>query len=245
MRRRNKQLKGIRPVGILKLITIPLVCAGVYLGVRFLLGKIELNKVDCVSQYGQCTHFLTQKFNSFIGEKYLSGIRLIKILANEDPMISSFNLQYVPLAGVRINLIEKEAKYSITTSNKESYSMIDNEGVVLSFSEATQLPTLVTADQPTEKGMAVSRHELFALKLMALMHRNYQVNLGRLEGDGLVVELPHGPDVIFPLSGDREVLMGSLILVYNDLNSSDGSKLNTNGKIIDTIDLRFKNPVLR
>jgi hypothetical protein len=77
------------------------------------------------------------------------------------------------------------------------------------------------------------------------MFSSYQVREGIIEDESLVIELSQGPRVIFPLEGEKEVLLGSLRLVLSKLNNdAQDSKIeNVSGASI--IDLRFKNPVIK
>ena len=88
-------------------------------------------------------------------------------------------------------------------------------------------------------GSSVSAQELFALELIQGIWQMYQVGLGELKDDGLVVELPGRITVIFPKEGDKDILLGEVRLVYGKVENID-----TLGKY-SQIDLRFKNPVLR
>ena len=77
------------------------------------------------------------------------------------------------------------------------------------------------------------------------MFSTYQVQDGEIIDSNLVVEVTGGRSVIFPLQGDKEVLMGSLNLILSRLNSEDEKSRIEGAENVEIIDLRFKNPVLK
>jgi hypothetical protein len=64
-----------------------------------------------------------------------------------------------------------------------------------------------------------------------------------LDAKEFVIRLQDGYKVILPVSGDKEILVGSLILVIDSLKDSDFRSENDIN--VQIIDLRFKNPVLK
>lgn len=68
-----------------------------------------------------------------------------------------------------------------------------------------------------------------------------------MENNSLLVELNDYPKIIFPLEGDREVLVGTAIFILSKINKigiSDGKIADIQSRI-STIDLRYKNPVIK
>ena len=66
-----------------------------------------------------------------------------------------------------------------------------------------------------------------------------------VKNNQLIFIFADGKKVIFPLKGDREVLMGTLLVILNQLNSEGrGTKIEdiNNFKVID---LRYNNPVIK
>jgi len=110
---------------------------------------------------------------------------------------------------------------------------IDQNGRVLGTSSDTALPSVSVLGNLKKVGEIVDQKHLFALNLMQGVNQMYQIDNGKIEDDSLVVELPPSIKVIFPLSGDSQILLGSLRLVYSKVGE------------YHEIDLRFKNPVLR
>jgi len=65
-----------------------------------------------------------------------------------------------------------------------------------------------------------------------------------MEGEKLVIEVDGGPTVIFPVEGDRDLLLGSFVLITNELKKS-GSETSFPDVSKKVVDLRFKNPVIK
>jgi hypothetical protein len=57
--------------------------------------------------------------------------------------------------------------------------------------------------------------------------------------------LKDGNKAIFPLEGDRDVLVGAFRLIYSQLNQDAQTSKIEGVKTPFTIDLRYKNPVIR
>lgn len=92
-------------------------------------------------------------------------------------------------------------------------------------------------------GEKVSQENLFVLNLIYSLYSSYQVGGGKIENQGLVIQLPQGITVIFPLEGDEAVLLGSLRVILDRLN--EDIKDSRIEKEVKVIDLRFQNPVLK
>lgn len=216
----------------------------IFAAFKFGLQNIKLNSIECRSQFGKCGDFIQKKLDSLVGEDYLQVIRYVENFVNEEPSIVEYRLQYVPPRNLRLTILERKAVFAISKVDSEIVMLIDKEGRFLGFTQSTDLPIVFTQRSGMSKGESLSGSELFALNLVSDMYKNFRINKSELNGESLIVELDDGIKVIFPTEGERQVLMGSVILIYNDIKKAEVSKLNTSGQIIDTIDLRFSNPVL-
>ena len=73
----------------------------------------------------------------------------------------------------------------------------------------------------------------------------YQINIGEIINDSLVIELDSGTKVLFPLEGDKQILLGALRLIDSKVTTEGEELSGVDGQVVETIDLRYKNPVLR
>jgi hypothetical protein len=205
---------------------------------------LKLKNISCRSELDNCNSALSAKLNSLKGQKLFKSVKIANNILKEDATVSSFSMQYLPPFGFSVNVIEKHPKFAITDGQSGIYEQLDMNGYAISLTNSTNLPVLTTAKKP-DLGQKIDEEGLFALNIISDVKKTYDINKSELTTDGLVIELNKGIKVLFPSTGDRQVLIGSLILIYNDLEDPNGSKLNTSGKKIATIDLRFKNPVLK
>lgn len=203
---------------------------------------IRINKLDCHSQYGECNSLILDKIRPLMGKPLgETKDKIAKILKNER-QISSFSLQFRLPDVLRVDIIVRKPSFALKSSAQNLYGLIDKEGIVLGTAQSTNLPTLLISDPLSPPGKALGKEELFGLEITQDLFYLYQVDSGQIIDGTLVFELPEGPKAIFPLEGDREVLVGSLRLILSGLNSQkQGLRIES----VKEIDLRFKNPVLR
>lgn len=209
--------------------------------------KLKIKKIVCQSQFGPCNASVLGSINKIEnGEKSLNDVKkeLQGILA-DSVLVSDYSFHFQFPNIIEVNLLERKPRYSIKAKGTDLYALIDEEGYVIYFQDLTGLPVLITTEPPPNVGEIVSDKALFALEVLYGMFSSYQVREGIIEDESLVIELSHGPKVIFPLEGEKEVLLGSLRLVLSKLNNdAQDSKIeNVSGASI--IDLRFKNPVIK
>ena len=81
------------------------------------------------------------------------------------------------------------------------------------------LPTVIVSGDLKKVGEKINDNQLFALKIIEGVNQMYQVSTGKIIDNSLHVELASGIEVIFPVDGDIQVLLGSLRLVYAKVES--------------------------
>jgi len=209
--------------------------------------KIKIKNIVCQSQFGPCNASILGSINKIgNGEKsYYDVKRELQGTLASNILVSDYSFHFRFPNIVEVNLLERKAKYAIKAEGTDSYALVDEEGYVIYFQDLTGLPFLTTIEPPPNVGKKVSDKVAFALEILYGTFSSYQVREGIIENESLVIELSQGPKVIFPLEGEREVLLGSLRLVLSKLNndSQDFKIENVSGASI--IDLRFKNPVIK
>lgn len=193
------------------------------LAVFFLPGRlIKINKVECESQYGACPENINSKLHDVVGYSTLNS-KQIKILLKNNLLVSDYSIRYAFPDKLKVNILLKKARFAVFNKETKEYLLLDKNAQLLGRTNGTLLPVVIqNGDTPN----------LFALALMEGIFSMYQVNRGEIFNDSLVVELPTHVRVIFPLEGDRDILLGTLRLIYSEVTDKE-------------IDLRFKNPILR
>lgn len=233
---------------LLLLALIVLIAAPIY----FVPRNIVINKFTCDSQFGPCNQALVDKIEEKKGQDLLSTRKAVEdILANE-PLISEYSTHYQIPDEMEVNILLRKPHFGITFENSDSVALIDEEGHVIAYKEESSLPVLEAAEAPPQVGEKVSEQRLFALKLLSDMYEYYQIKEAREDGDGLYFEMDGSKQVIYPLEGDRQILIASLAVILTRLNADDSSTRIENVEGLKTtclqgctIDLRYKNPVIR
>lgn len=195
-------------------------------------------KTECRTQYGKCPVEIASKFDSN-KSSLISAKKKANKLLNANLFVVNYRTQFKLPGILLIDIVVKKPIFAIHGRDTAEFALINKEGTVLSTASETGLPTIEGVSASLKVGDNVSPQDLFALKLLQGIHEMYQVRNGVYQDGSLVVELPSQIRVLLPVSGDLDLILGTLHLVYSKIVSEEQS-----GKYTE-IDLRFKNPVIR
>lgn len=215
-----------------------LVLLGLTISLFFILPRIlKIGEINCQSQFGPCSQSLEEKIETLSQEKktFFETKKEATAFLNDETTVNDFSFQFKLPDKLEINVIERKPKFAVQDQSG-MVALIDGDGYVIAIQDSTGLPRLITSENLANVNERVAEETLFALGLLYDLFSFYQVQAGKIDNDSLVIELPRGPRVIFPLEGNRPALLGSLKLVLAKLNSDS---------LVSTIDLRFKNPVIK
>ncbi len=216
-----------------------LVFALIYLPPRL----IKVNNIDCRSQFGPCNQVFLEKAYSFEGKSLKEAKEGLSEYFKSSPFVKEYAFVYKLPDKLVVDIIEAKAKYAIGNKPNSLFCPVDKDGICLRIENSTNLPLLEIEGNPPNVGEKVDSEELFALELVSSLFSNHGVREGMLTQGRLEVVVERY-NVIFPLQGDRSVLLGSLEVILSRLKSeSKDSKIDYTG--VSRIDLRFKNPVLQ
>lgn len=195
-------------------------------------------QISCHSQYGDCPPEIKDQLLLLNGKNMFVAEKDSKKWLKSNLLVSEFNTQFKLPNVLKIDVIVKKPLFAL--QNAEGYALIDKEGVVLVQTKNTILPSVVINKNLPQIGDKIDSISLFALELIEGVYKMYQVKVGYIEENALLVDLTGQTRVLFPLVGaDRDTLLGSLRLIYANIQSPE------NGTVFSQIDLRYKNPVLR
>lgn len=234
-------MKYLKILFSLALIAIPIAL------IIVLPQKIKIKEIDCKSQFGPCNSSILASISTISNEpRTLKESKdELKNIFSDNILVRDYSLHYQFPDIIEVNILERKPKYAIKVQGLDSYALIDEEGYVLYFLGSTGLPFLIMNEAPPNAGEQVPKNTSFALELLYGAFSAYQIREGKIENNGLVIELSQGPRVIFPLEGDRDVLLGSLRIVLSKLNNPDEDSKIENVSGVSIIDLRYKNPVIK
>jgi len=202
-------------------------------------GIIRVNKITCESQFGPCRPDLQMSLEKHLGKSLIAAKKGVGVTLRDEPLVKSFDVRFKLPAGIEAVVVEKKISFGLKDLKKNAIALVDKEGYIVAITNTTNLPTVAGVDLAEGVGEKVSASQLFALELVSDMFTFYQVKEGTFEGDGLVVEIPKGPKIIFPLEGEKSVLFSSLRLIISKIEGEQGGNVDS-----ATIDLRYKNPVI-
>jgi hypothetical protein len=209
----------------------------------FLPRIIVIKHILCQSQYGNCFASLEEKIKKVEGKNLKEAKKEVEDILKSDLSLSDYSVQFKIPDTLKISLLEDKPAFALKSISKNVFGLVNKEGFVLKIEEANTLPYIEVEDSFPDVGEKVSDKELLALKIVSGVFAIDQTDKGKIQNESLLVELKNGIKVIFPLEGDKDVLLGALRVILNRLNEDEKeSKIN---KVVYEIDLRFKNPVLR
>lgn len=188
---------------------------------------IKVKKIECYNQYGLCSNEFLIKVNPVLNDSLDTAKKKITEEFKNTKLIGKYSFRFKLPATLRIDLILKKPKYAILNKNTSEMVLVDSEGVVLEKAGNTNLPYIIVS------GDLSANKKMFALEIIYGIYYLYQVKSGEIVNDSLEVKIPEAGKIIFPLEGERDILLGSMKLI-----------LSRAGKFKE-IDLRYKNPVIR
>ena len=207
------------------------------LSIIFVPKILKVGGITCVSQFGPCSQTLTDKLNMLEGKPIVEVRREISEILTSEVLVKDFSIQFSLPNRLRVNLLERKPKFALKVQSSDSLVLVDEEGYIVGIESQSNLPQLVVDSAPGNVSEKVSDENLFGLRILGDLFSFYQVRQGVIDQGNLQVELEGKIRVIFPLEGDRSVLISSLELVlkrYDDAGDNPRE-----------IDLRYKNPVIR
>lgn len=199
---------------------------------------VRINHIECKSELGVCSDYLKQNLEKAEGKTILDSKNYIKNLFAKEIKIIKYSFKFKLPDKLEVYVIEKKPIVAIGKPDNPSFILIDSNGEVISIEKETNLPTILTGSDFTDK-KEVPVSLSFAANLLYDLNLVYEAKIGRIVDGSLQVVEVDGKTVIFPLEGDRQVLIGALKVILSGLHRE--GQVNT----IKIIDLRFKNPVLR
>jgi hypothetical protein len=222
----------------------PIIALSFLVGLVVVAPRLILIKhISCQSQYGNCFNNLEEKFKVAEGKNLREAKKEIEDILKNDLSLSDYSTQFKIPDTLKISLLEDKPKFALKSLSNNVYGLVNENGLVLKIEDNSSLPYVEIEGTFPNVGEKVLEKEFFALKTILGLYSLYQIDKGKIQNESLLVELKNGIKVIFPLEGDKDVLLGALRVILNRLNEdAKESKIN---KVVYEIDLRFKNPVLR
>jgi len=204
---------------------------------------VTVKDVRCNSQFGACSPHIVSGTDALVGVTYKNLNKKISqndVLQNE---VEAFTYFFVPPSQLVINVIEKKGAVAVRSETETEFHIVTLDTTIISDAVDTQLPKLYTnIDDYTDHP-----DFLFCIELLSSLSRYYSVNEAIWTNNSFLIVYNESTEIVFPTHGDIDVLLGSLEVMLFRLNSAlQNSKIrNVSADNIHTIDLRYKNPIIK
>lgn len=205
----------------------------------------SFTNITCKSQYGECSALIAERLKEIGNCNYFECKKDIDIVLSDAWIVDKYTQQIKLPLKIEVNIVERKPAYSLKTITGDVIVQTDSNGMVLNYKDSTNLPCLTIEDELPKLGEKVPDETLFALQLIYGTSKIQGVKSAYLADNVLTVDITEGKKVLFPLSGNRDFILGALTLILNELKK-DGLGTRIEGvDRISAIDLRYKNPILR
>lgn len=193
--------------------------------------NMKIQSIDCLTQFGECNENLKNELSKANKKNIFESFLLAKTILKKNKNILEYSVNFELPLKLKINIIERFPILAFKLNNG-NYALLDKNGEIISNVKDTNLPKILSSNE-------LKNNELvFVISLMRDLNFFYDVSMGKIADNALMVEI-QSKKIIFPVVGDKDLLLGSLNLIFSRLRELKDAST------IGIIDLRFKNPILR
>lgn len=218
----------------MKKLVLVILTALLTVGGGWAIGRIRIKEISCVSQFGPCSAGIVELTEKQENNFWWRAVREIKQNLAMDKRVEEYEINPKFPNGLKVIVLERKAEAAVKAAGDEKYSLWSGDGVVLGEASETQLPTVFITDEDVEV-----EEKMFTAELMHELFLWKNIRRGEVRDGGLRVRQEDGLEIIFPLEGDLDVVLGRANLILSWLNSEDA------GTRITIVDLRYRNPVIK
>lgn len=206
---------------------------------------IKIKNIICQNQFGACSDYLVKKFPPK-GLTLPDSKNSLRRELSLDLRVIKYSIKLKLPDTLVVNLIER--KPIIAWSFKDgNFVSVDKDGFIVSETQTTGLPIITTDEKIDYKKVGYLPKEMkFATYLTEDFSSIYGKTNAIYYKDRLEVVSQNNVKIIFPLEGDRDLIIGSARLILSRLNSlEEAYRIKDEGFSVISIDIRFKNPVIK
>lgn len=210
----------------------------VFIAAGFLMTRrVKVASAECESQFGPCSEEVRNIVSDEIGDSFFSAKKDLGKRLSESSRVEKYNIRFDLPESLVVEVVEKKPEVAFKFA-EDRYFLFDISGNSLGEVSQTALPLIEVRDVPSDADIS------YAAKLFTELFKYYDVSSGILDKFGLTVKV-RNVDIVFPLEGDVDVLFGAMEVVLLQLNRSRENPTIDSAGNFTTIDLRYKNPVIR
>lgn len=202
---------------------------------------IKIENINCISNYGQCNQDIELSLKEANNQTLRNAKKHINQILSNQSSVTNHDIRFQFPAELNVYLIEQKPEFAIKIGESANYLLVSTQGSILGFSNETPLPKTTSESELSDQEI---KH---VAKLGRRMFLIYGIKESQIRENAFVTSINDKYSVYFPLSGDIDVLIGSLELILSQLNRANGNlKIGQDETVSpNTIDLRYINPVLR
>lgn len=204
----------------------------------FIYKNLKLSDVSCQSQYGPCSEEVQSIMSSNKDKNIFVAYSSIRSELSKHPHVANFSLKFDTLNKLQSSIHQRKAEVAIKAEGDTDYYFYSSDGFQISKQNETLLPVVVIKDN----SIATREQELSVIRMAYVLNQTYNVKQMEVAEGGLKFKTERSPQIIFPLTGDEDVLLGGMTFVLSQLNTQlEDFRMES----IESIDFRFRNPVIR
>lgn len=209
--------------------------------VLFLLGLllslpyiVKVGNIYCKTDSQQsCRSEISSKINELKGKSLFSASKNGNNILDNSPYVASYKISYSINGNLDILVSEKKPVIALAPYTQTEFNLFTEDGVLVEVTKETNLPKVLFYE-------SVANEEL---DFIAILGYNllywYAVTDLKVEKGVVTGKTPIGVTLVYPKSGDIDLLLGATKLTLSQLNTLDEETR------ITLVDLRFKNPVIK
>ncbi len=210
---------------------------------------IHINSIICESQFGPCDTKIETGLNLFAGKSLSDAKSESEAYLREQGNIKKYVVRYLLSDKLKVVIIIKKAEFGLEFGQNQ-IALVDHDGYVLNYQDTTLLPILKTTVASPKVGDKVDISTLDALNLLAHVSDIFAIKEASAKDGAFYTKRPEGQTFIVSLDRDIETSLGAMILINNELNKANNETRMDRGGLGSclsscTIDLRYKNPVVK
>ena len=219
------------------LLFILSILLSIFLFVFLLPRLIIITNIQCQGPQA-CSVLLENKIKSTQNKNLSTSKTLLDNILKKELAVQSYNIRYIIPSTLIVYAIERKEALCFKEGSK--YAIVDSEGFITRIEDNT--PNLIqiqlNQDHNLKVGQQIPDNLHFYQMILEDMFTMYHTKSAIEKDNDLVINV-NNLEIIFPQSGDEKVLVGSAKASLSWLNKQKSAFT------MNTLDLRFKNPVLK
>ena len=215
---------------------------------------VEIKQIDCVSHDSSCHPQIVDSLNQDLPNKIYKIKQNISNYMSQNKNVSNYFVKFRFPNKLTVVVETYQPKFALISNDEGSwYSIIGDNGMVVSIEETTELEYLYVSNLPNP-GEHVSEETISSYKIYNNIKFYFNISKAEILDDGLLLQSERGYQALLPHDGDPEILVGSVMVVFDRLNTlteksiinnRDDQRLSNLCSEGCLVDFRFHNPVIK